>query len=64
MLRHHSDDRRLFRTIEGHFVNITRGDDGMLRPNLKRMPVDMSVDNHAFEVFRELRHALKGLVEE
>ena len=51
----------------GRFVTITRREDGSLRPNLKQMPklgTTLSVDNYAFEVYRELRHGLKGLVEE
>ena len=46
------------------FVSITRRADGTLHPNFKPMPVGMSVDNYAFEVYDELRQALKGLVEE
>jgi hypothetical protein len=48
----------------GRYVSVTLKSDGRLRPNLKQMPVGMSVDNYAFEVYRELRGALKGLVEE
>ena len=48
----------------GEYITITRRDDGSLRPNFKPMPVGMSVDNYAFEVYDELRQALKGLVEE
>lgn len=50
--------------FEGRFITITRRDDGSLRPNFKPMSQGMSVDNYAFEVYRELREALKGLVEE
>ena len=50
--------------FDGRFITITRRDDGSLRPNFKPMPHGMSADNYAFEVYRELREALKGLVEE
>lgn len=53
--------------FDGRFITITRGDDGSLRPNLKKMPklgANLSVDNYAFEVYRELRQGLKGLIEE
>ena len=51
----------------GQFITVTRRDDGSLRPNFKPMPKlgdNLGVDNYAFEVYRELRGALKGLVEE
>lgn len=51
----------------GEYITITRRDDGLLRANFKPMPKlgsNLSVDNYAFEVYRELRGALKGLVEE
>ena len=53
--------------FDGEYITLTRRDDGSLRPNFKPMPklgANLSVDNYAFEVYRELRHALKGLVEE
>ena len=53
--------------FDGRFVTITRKDDGSLRPNLKQMPklgTNLSVDNYTFEVYRELRQGLKGLIEE
>ena len=53
--------------FDGRFITITRRDDGSYRPNLKQMPklgVNLSVDNYAFEVYRELRRGLKGLIEE
>lgn len=53
--------------FDGEYITLTRRDDGSLRPNFKPMPqlgLNMSVDNYAFEVYRELRGALKGLVEE
>ena len=53
--------------FDGQFVSITRRDDGSYRPNLKQMPklgANLSVDNYAFEVYRELRQGLKGLIEE
>ena len=51
----------------GKYITITRRDDGSLRPNFKPMPqlgTKMSPEYYAFEVYRELRQALKGLVEE
>ena len=53
--------------FDGEYITLTRRDDGSLRPNFKPMPqlgLNLSVDNYAFEVYRELRGALKGLVEE
>ena len=53
--------------FDGEYITLTRRDDGSLRPNFKPMPqlgLNMSVDNYTFEVYRELRGALKGLVEE
>ena len=52
------------RVFNGRYISVTRRDNGSLRPNFKPMPVGMSVDSYAFEVYRELRRALKGLVEE
>ncbi len=52
---------------KGQYVTITRKDDGSYRPNLKQMPMlgaNLSVDIYAFEVYRELRQGLEGLVEE
>ena len=53
--------------FNGQYVTITRKDDGSYRPNLKQMPefgANLSVDNYAFELYRELRQGLKGLIEE
>ena len=52
--------------FDGRYITITRRDDGSLRPNFKPMPTAarLGVDNYAFEVYRELRGALKGLLEE
>ena len=52
------------RVFRGKYITITRRDDGTLHPNFKPMPADVSIENYAFEVYRELRKALKGLVEE
>ena len=52
---------------KGKYITITRRNDGSLSPNFKPMPqlgLNLSVENYAFEVYRELRGALKGLVEE
>ena len=48
--------------FDGRYITVTRRDDGSLRPNFKPMPTTarLSVDNYAFEVYRELRGALKG----
>ena len=53
--------------FDGEYITLTRRDDGSLRQNFKPMPklgANLSVDNYAFEVYRDLRGALKGLVEE
>ena len=50
--------------FDGRYITVTRRDDGSLRPNFKPMPQGIGVDNYTFEVYRELRGALKGLVEE
>lgn len=53
--------------FNGQYITITRKDDGSYRPNLKQMPelgTKLSVDNYAFEVYRELRQGLKSLIEE
>lgn len=53
--------------FDGQYITITRRDDGSLRPNFKPMPkvgANLSVDNYAFEVYQELRRALKGLIVE
>ena len=52
------------RLYNGKFISVTRRDDGTLRPNFKPMPAGMSVEYYTFEVYRELRQALRGLVEE
>ena len=59
-----TDGKRNPHVFVGRYITITRKDDGSLRPNFKPMPVGMSAGNYAFEVFRELRQALTGLVEE
>ena len=55
------------RIFDGKYVSITRREDDTLRPNFKPIPklgANLSVECYAFEVYRELRGALKGLVEE
>ena len=54
------------RVFRGKYITITRRDDGTLKPNFKPVKMDeyFNVDNYAFEVYRELRQALTGLVEE
>ena len=48
---------------DGRFITITRKDGGELRPNFKPLPAGISIEYYAFEVYRELRQALEGLVE-
>ena len=50
--------------FKGKYITITRWADGSLHPNFRPMPENMSVSNYAFNVYRELIGALKGLVEE
>ncbi|MBR1668952.1 MAG: hypothetical protein IJ693_11840 [Bacteroidaceae bacterium] len=59
------DGKRNPRVFEGRYITITRGDDGSLRPNFKRMEVGsgFTVDGYAIGVMGELRRALTGLVE-
>lgn len=62
-----STGRRNPHLFDGQFVTITLRDNGSLRPNLKQMPklgANISIDNYALMVYRELRQGLKGLVEE
>jgi len=61
-----STGKRNPHVYDGRLVTITRKDDGSLCPNLKQMPklgANLSVDNYAFEVYRELCQGLKGLIE-
>ena len=53
------------RVFEGRYITVTRGDDGSLRPNFRRMEVGrgFTVDGYAIGVMDELRRALTGLVE-
>ena len=53
------------RVYNGKYINITRRDDGTLRPNFKPLTIneDFSVERYAFGVYRELHQALEGLVE-
>ena len=53
------------RLFNGQYISVTRRDDGTLKPNFKPMKTDemFNVDNYAFEVYRELRKALTGLLE-
>ena len=52
------------RVYKGKYITITRRPDGSLKPNFRPLPANMSVERYAFEVYRELRQALTGLVEE
>ena len=58
--------RRNLRVFDGKYITITRRSDGSLWPNFKamRLGAGLSVEHYAFEVYRELLGALKGLVEE
>ena len=49
--------------FKGKYITITRWADGSLHPNFRPMPADTSVEHYAFNVYRELLGALKGLVE-
>jgi len=46
------------------YITVTRKDSGELRPNFKPLPAGISIEYYAFEVYRKLRQALEGLVEE
>ena len=54
------------RVFRGKYITITRRPDGTLKPNFKpvKMEKTFNVERYAFEVYRELRQALTGLVEE
>ena len=52
------------RVFNGQYISITRREDGSLRLNFKPRPETMSIDYYAFEVYREIRNGLNGLVEE
>ena len=54
------------RVYKGKYITITRRPDGTLKPNFRPVKTDktFSVERYAFEVYRELRKALTGLVEE
>ena len=55
------------RVFEGEHITFTRRPDGTLHPNFRPMPqlgAKMSPEYYAFEVYRELRQALMGLIEE
>ena len=51
--------------FKGKYITITRRDDGSLSPNFRplRMGKGFSVERYSFEVYRELRKGLDGLVE-
>ena len=58
--------KRSPRVYDGELITVTRWDDGSYHPNFKSLKVgaDFSVDSYAIRVCNELRHALKGLIEE
>ena len=51
--------------FRGKYITITRRDDGTLSPHFRpiRMGKGFSLERYAFEVYRELRKGLDGLVE-
>ena len=51
--------------FKGKYISITRRDSGTLSLNFRQieMGAGFSVDHYAFEVYRELRKGLNGLVE-
>ena len=51
--------------FKGKYISITRRDSGTLSLNFRQieMGAGFSVDQYAFEVYRELRKGLNGLVE-
>ena len=51
--------------FKGKYITITRWADGSLHPNFRPVKIDgnFSVEHYAFNVYRELIGALKGLVE-
>ncbi len=52
--------------FRGKYISVSRRDDGSLRLNFKQMPkieAGFILDHYAFEVYRELRQALEGLIE-
>jgi len=52
--------------FKGKYITITRWADGSLHPNFRPMKTGAGfrVEHYAFNVYRELIGALKGLVEE
>ena len=64
---HPTTGKRNPHVFNGRYLTVTRRDDGSLRPNFKPMPklgANLSIDNYAFEVYRELLGALRGLLDE
>ena len=51
--------------FRGKYITITRKDDGTLSPHFRpiRMGKGFSLERYAFEVYREIRKGLDGLVE-
>ena len=59
-------EKRNPQVFKGKFITVTRNSNGTYRPNFKPMPqigATFSVDYYVFEVYRELRQALMGLIE-
>ena len=52
--------------FRGKYISITRKDNGTLSLNFRQieMGAGFNVDHYAFEVYRELRKGLDGLIEE
>jgi hypothetical protein len=61
---HPATAKRNPQLFKGKYITITRWADGSLHPNFRPMNMaGFSVEHYAFEVYRELIGALKGLVE-
>jgi hypothetical protein len=60
-----SSAKRNPQLFKGKYITITRWADGSLHPNFRPMKTGAGfrVEHYAFEVYRELYKALKGLVE-
>ncbi len=59
-------EKRNPRVYDGRYITVTRRSDGTLRPNFKPLPHDanLSVEDYAVAVARELLQALQGLLGE
>ena len=56
--------RRNPQVFNGRYITVTRWADGSLHPNFKNVECGaINIDYYAFEVYREIRNGLNGLVE-